>query len=144
MKSAAAMIGAVSLSVVARMLEYAAKDGEAEMILAVTPAFLLEWQKMKERLKPYVEAGADETDSNKPMADLSVTPAQLQKIEEAMKDMDIDEADEIMVQIQKFRYPQALVSAIGKLGDAVANIDTEQAVHWIRELEQKINEMEEK
>ena len=114
------------------------------MILAVTPAFLLEWQKMKERLKPYVEAGADETDSNKPMADLSVTPAQLQKIEEAMKDMDIDEADEIMVQIQKFRYPQALVSAIGKLGDAVANIDTEQAVQWIRELEQKINEMEEK
>lgn len=144
MKSAAAMIGAVSLSGVARMLEYAAKDGEAEMILAVTPAFLLEWQKMKERLKPYVEAGADETDSNKPMADLSVTPAQLQKIEEAMKDMDIDEADEIMVQIQKFRYPQALVSVIGKLGDAVANIDTEQAVQWIRELEQKINEMEEK
>lgn len=147
MKSAAAMIGAVSLSGVARMLEYAAKGGETEVILAVTPVFLGEWRKMKEILKPCVQIAKEETEADKPMADFSVLQGQIQQIGDAMQDMDIDTADEVMVQIQKFRYPELIAPAIGKLGNAVANIDEGQAAKWIGELEQKISilkEMEEK
>lgn len=137
MKSASAMIGAVSLSGVARMLEYAAKDGNIEMILSVTPVFLEEWQKMKERLEPYVEVGTDEAEVDKPMAELSVLPGQLRQIVEAMQDLDIDTADEIMVQIQEFRYPKSLIPAMEKLGAAVTDIDAEQAAKWVEELEEK-------
>lgn len=139
MKSAAAMIGAVSLSGVARMLEYAAKDGEIEVILAVTPVFLVEWKKMKGILSACVEAGAEEEETDKPMADLSVIPGQLQQIGDAMQDMDIDRADEVAAQMKKFRYPKQLAAYIEKLCDAVANIDTEQAAQWIEKLEQEMD-----
>ena len=144
MKSAAAMIGAVSLSGIARMLEYAAKAGESEVILAVTPAFLGEWRKMKEILKSYVETATEETESDKPMADLGVLQEQLRQVDDAMQDMDIDKADEVMAQIQKSRYPEPLISVIGKLGSAVVNIDAKQTAGLVGELEQKIKEMEEK
>ena len=46
---------------------------------------------------------------------------------DAMRDMDIDRADEMVVQIQKFRYPELLAPVVEKLGNAVANIDEGQA-----------------
>lgn len=147
MKSAAAMIGAVSLSGVARMLEYAAKGGEEEVILAVAPVFLREWRKMKEILKSCVETAAEEAEADKPMADFNVLLSQIRQIGDAMRDMDIDRADEMVVQIQKFRYPELLAPVVEKLGNAVANIDEGQAARLIVELEQKIGileEMEEK
>lgn len=147
MKSAAAMIGAVPLSGVARMLEYAARGGETEVILAVAPVFLREWRKMKEILKSCVETAAEEAEADKPMADFNVLLSQIRQIGDAMRDMDIDRADEMVVQIQKFRYPVLLAPVVEKLGNAVANIDEGQAARWIGELEQKIGileEMEEK
>jgi len=143
MKSNAAMIGAVPLSGVAKMLEYAAKDKKAKTLLAVTPIFLNEWQRMRETLRSYVEDAAKEEDADKPFADLNVLRESLRRIVDSMKDMDIDTADETIVQIKKFQYPEALVPAIEKLSLAVANIDVEQAQKWSEELENQIKEVEE-
>lgn len=56
MKSSAALIGAVSVSGVARMLEYAARDYKEETILQVTPVFLQEWEELKNRLKTAISS----------------------------------------------------------------------------------------
>ncbi|MCM1499915.1 MAG: response regulator, partial [Clostridium sp.] len=56
MKNSAAMIGAVSLSGVAKMLEYAARDGKVDVIKNLTPLFLQEWAHMKEILEPVSES----------------------------------------------------------------------------------------
>ncbi len=55
MKSSAASVGALSLSGIARMLEYAARDGKTDVVEKVTPPFLEEWRRMQELLKPYME-----------------------------------------------------------------------------------------
>ena len=51
MKSSAAIIGATATSGVAKMLEYAARDKQLDVIQSVTPLFLKEWRQYKERLQ---------------------------------------------------------------------------------------------
>lgn len=143
MKSNAAMIGAMPLSGVAKILEYAARDGETEVLKAVTPFFLRDWQSMKKRLKTYVEDDAVETDSDKPQADWNVVRGDLQRLVDAMKDMDIDTADEVIDQIKEFQYPKPLIPLIEKLSLAVTNIDVRQAEKWSEELTNRIDKMEE-
>jgi len=142
MKNNAAMIGAVPLSGVAKMLEYAAKDKSKEKLLAVTPIFLDEWGKMKEELRDYVEGDVKEEEADKPQADWNVVKEYLHQIVDSMKDMDIDTADDGVAYIKKFQYPQALMPAIEKLALAVTNLDITQAEEWSEKLENKINEME--
>ena len=60
MKSAAGMVGAVPLSGVARLLEYAARDGKADTVARITPAFLEEWMALRERLHLWI--GKHETE----------------------------------------------------------------------------------
>lgn len=51
MKSSASLIGAMQLSGVARVLETAAKENNRDLICSLTPPFLEEWRKMKEKLQ---------------------------------------------------------------------------------------------
>ena len=55
MKNSAAMIGAVSLAGVARMLEYAARDRKTDVIEKIAPVFIQEWRSMKGILQPLAE-----------------------------------------------------------------------------------------
>lgn len=126
MKSSAAMIGAVSLAGVARMLEYAARDQKKERIIQLTPAFLEEWQVMKQQLAPLLKTAAPQENGQKPEADPQMTAEYLRLLQEAMEDMDIDTADEIIQQIKRFHYPDRVLSNIEKLELAVANLDAEQ------------------
>lgn len=140
MKGSAAMIGGVSLAGIARMLEYAARDREKESIIQLTPVFLKEWQEMKQRLAPLQEEAEEEQEEQKPEADVHMTGEYLRLLQEAMKDMDIDTADEIIVQIKRFHYPKEMIPQIEKLEQAVANLDIEQAVAAIVAIKTVIKE----
>ena len=140
MKSSAAMIGALSLSGVAKMLEYAARDEHRDVIINVTPVFLEQWRSHKELLKVCVEEEKAETE--KIEVDFRMLGEFLNLLENAMEDMDIDTADEIIKQIEKYQYPDEFLTNIEKLAGAVTNIDSEQVTHYVDNLRIQIQQME--
>ncbi len=56
MKSLAGTVGIVTLFGMARVLEYAARDGKTEAILAMTPVFLEEWYTYPEQIGADIQA----------------------------------------------------------------------------------------
>lgn len=137
MKNSAAMIGAVPLSGVARMLEYAAREEKTDIIESVTPVFLQEWEHMKEILKPMEERA--EPEEEKKEADVKLTKELLHLLRNAMKDMDVDTADEIIRHLKRFAYPQRIQTEIMEhLCLAVTNLDEEQTAEWTRKFEEEL------
>ncbi len=45
----------------------------------------------------------------------------------SMQEMDIDQADQLMGQLKAYDYPQDMGQNIRKLGEAVTNLDPEEA-----------------
>lgn len=141
MKNSAAMTGAVPVSGVARMLEYAARDEREEVLERITPYFLEEWRSTKEIFEPVV--GTPEEGEEIP--DYEMIKEYLKLLQTAMEQMDVDAADEIMKQLNRFRYPgKNMAEAVRKLGLAVADLDGEQTEVWCHVLEQEIKGLEEK
>lgn len=139
MKSSAAMIGATSLSGVAKMLEYAARDGRTDILFSVTPYFLEEWRRMKDRLRPLADAPENRTDTQKPDADLKIIQEYFPMLEQAMQNMDIDTADEIMRHLETFQYPESIRALMEELSLSVTNLDASQTSEIIGKLEKTIN-----
>lgn len=139
MKNSAAMIGAVSLAGVARMLEYAARDGKREVIDTITPVFLQEWGNMKAVLKPVTE---EKPDDKKEKADYELTKELLRLLRSAIEEMDVDTADEIIKQLKRFAYPEIIMTEVMEnLCLAVTNLDEEQTAVWADKFEQELEEV---
>lgn len=137
MKNSAAMIGAVSLSGVARMLEYAARDAKADIIENITPVFLQEWYKMKEILKPIAEIQS--TDEKQEAPDYEFTKELLRLLRISIEEMDVDSADEIILQLKRYKYPDNIMTEVmDNLCLAVTNLDEEQTAVWINKFEQEL------
>ncbi len=136
MKSAAGMVGAVPLSGVARLLEYAARDGKADTVERITPAFLEEWMALRERLRLSIKEHETEKAEAVPAKVLELLSA----LGDAMADMDIDTSDEIAAQLNTFRYSEQITPLMEKLLLAVTNLDNEQAEHFIAEIENTITQ----
>lgn len=136
MKSAAGMVGAVPLSGVARLLEYAARDGKADTVERITPAFLEEWMALRERLRLSIKEPETEKAEAVPAKVLELLSA----LGDAMADMDIDASDEIAAQLNTFRYSEQITPLMEKLLLAVTNLDNGQAEHFIAEIENTITQ----
>lgn len=139
MKSSAAMIGAMSVSGIAKMLEYAARDERRDIIVNVTPAFLEQWRSYKELLKPCVVEESADTEKIKP--DNEMLEEFLKLLENAIEDMDIDTADEIMGQIMRFQYSDNVEPIVKQLGVAVTNIDSEQVADCVQKIRIHMEEL---
>ena len=131
MKSSAAAIGAVPLSGVAQLLEKLAKDGEADKIISITPAFLDEWYSFKERLECMVKE-ADIPDQSGKTADPAIVSTYLDVIEKSMDDMDIDILDSTMGVLMEYEYPEEIAEYMNKLKNAVANLDDEETMELLK------------
>lgn len=117
------------------MLEYAARDKRTDIILSVTPYFLEEWQNMRERLRPLAEDSAANPKQEKTEADLQIIREYFPVLEQSMKNLDIDTADEIMQHFEKFQYPKEVSPLMEELSLSVTNLDAEQSAQIIRKLE---------
>lgn len=137
MKSSAALIGAMSLSGVAKLLEYAARDERLDTVRNVTPAFLEEWRSYKEKLKPCIPQ-----EEKRPIENAAMMLDLLERLRYAMEDMDIDTSDELMALIRQYEFPQHMQAMIEALDAAVVNLDSEEAVRLTEELIIQIDEME--
>ena len=133
MKSSAALIGAAPLSGVARLLEYAARDGNMEVIKSVTPIFLTDWRSYKEKLKNCLPEEEKQT-----MEDVSVVITLLEDLCSAMEDMDIDASDEIMEQIRQYEYEEEMQQFVDELSTAVVNLDSEHVTALVEKMEEQL------
>lgn len=123
MKSLAATIGIMPLSGVAKILEYAARDGKTEVVRSITPAFLEEWRSY--RMKLHGVFGI-ETEVKKEVKDYSVMQALVEMVRLSMQELDIDQADELIGRLRAYEYPEEMGQNIQKLAEAVNNLDPEE------------------
>lgn len=133
MKSSTALIGAMELSGKAKELEDLAKEKQVTSILEKTPDFLKEWRLLKEKLAVCVEA-----DEKIALEDVSDIIIGLQSLKEAMEDMDIDAADEIIMRLRQYRYEPDVQEGIDRLSVCVVNLDSEKACDIIEGLMNKL------
>ena len=134
MKSSAALIGAATLSGVAKLLEYAARDKKLEVIRVVTPVFLEDWRSYKEKLSicfPKTEKQSVE--------DASVIVELLDALGNAMEEMDIDASDACMDQICQYEYTDEVQQLIDELSTAVVNLDGERVSDFIRQISERLS-----
>ncbi len=123
MKSLAATIGLLPLSGLAKILEYAAKDGKIEVILAVTGPFLEEWRSYREKLQGVFEIGDT---PGKRITDPYVMQALVEMVRLSIREMDIDGADQAVAELASYEYPQETEQNIRRLAAAVSDLDQEE------------------
>ena len=138
MKSAAAMVGLVPLSGLAKVLEYGARDGKVQMIKELTPAFLEDWRAYKQKLSEYMESDLEE---KKEIEDRSVILTYLELLKGAMADMDIDAMDSAMEELRQYIYEDSVEKSMEQLGIAVTYLDGEKAIPLIEEIKEQIEKM---
>lgn len=134
MKSSAAMIGAVPLSGVAKMLEFAARDGKIDVIKNVHSHFIAEWLRQKEVLKPCIPEDSEDALEEKLPFNNEKLQEYFQLLKAAMEDMDVDAADEIVGQLKQFAYPKELQGSMEDIYLAVTNLDGELVSEKIDEV----------
>lgn len=142
MKSSAAMIGALPLSGLARVLEYAARDEKEDVIRNVTLVFLEEWRGMKERLAGFAKNQEKRELSKEKKPDYWMVRELLDLLEEAVQEMDIDTADDIVKELNTYLFPERLVPMMRKLSTAVTNIDVHQVTEWAETIKLEIQKLE--
>lgn len=139
MKNSAAMIGAVSLAGLARVLEYAARDEKTDVIANIAPIFLEDWRKMQGILKPIV--GAENLNEERQEPDYNLTKEFLHLLKNAIEEMDVDTADEIIRQLKRYAYPERIMAEVMEnLCLAVTNLDEEQTMIWADRFERELEE----
>lgn len=122
MKSLAATVGIFPLSGIAKLLEYAAKNGRIDVITSITASFLEEWRSYRQKLQGVFGIGTEE---KKEITDPSILKALLEMLRISMQELDVDQADQIMGQLQSYEYPEKMEQNMQKLAEAVTNLDAE-------------------
>ncbi|MCI8372644.1 MAG: response regulator [Lachnospiraceae bacterium] len=124
MKSLAATLGIIPLAGLAKILEYAARDNNTDLIYSLTGTFLKEWRSYREKLHGVFGIAAE---AKKEVTDYSVMQALIEMLRLSMQEMDIDQADQLAGQLQTYEYPDEIAANIQKLAQAVTNLDAKEA-----------------
>ena len=133
MKSSAATVGIVPLAGMAKLLEYAARDGNEDVIRRLHPVFLAEWESYTDKLRGVFGIGEEE-ETDKPKADMDKVHALLEMLVAAMEDFDVDQADALVGELMGYRYEDGVGDKIRELKTAVADLDEELVGEIVREI----------
>ena len=135
MKSSAAMIGGLTVSGLARALEYAAKKNETNTIIYVTDEFLDEWHNLAQNVK---KAIYKTNESDMKAFDKEEFIILLDTLKNDMSLMDIDSADAVMDELRQYIVPKSIEADLDNLDGAVTNIDLDLLDEILLEIEGKI------
>ncbi len=133
LKSTSGMVGVLSVSEIAKLLEHAAREGDTEKIKAVTPVLIEELIKVKAHIG--AELG---TETEKSAGDPALLAAELGILCDAMEEMDISKTDGIMKQINESSYTQDIQSELEKLTNQVSLLSYEEASETALKLKNSI------
>jgi len=125
LKSTSAMVGIMSVSEMAKLLEFAARDGETDKVLKLTPFLLDEMKKTKERLAPFIPE--NDSDGKESLDDMERLTDLLTSLREKTELMDFDGADAVMEKILGYSYEGKLGEVIEQLGSDISVLDFDSA-----------------
>ena len=134
MKSSAATVGIVPLAGMAKMLEYAARDEDEDVIRQMHTIFLREWESYEDKLRGVFGIG-EEDQADKPEADMDKVNAMLEMLVAAMEEFDVDQADALVEQLLAYRYEDGISEKMTELVAAVADLDEDLVGQVVREIQ---------
>ena len=130
MKNSAAMCGALQVSSLARVLEFAARDMDSTTLTSVMPVFVKEWSKLKDLIDGAFGGSSEE----KPVIDRDLFKQYLTSLGSAMEELDTDTADAIIEEFGQYSFEPAEQETIDELAVAVKNLDSDAAAELINKL----------
>ena len=129
-KSMANTIGATALGGVAKLLEYAARDGDIERVRIMTPILIEELDSMQSRLSVLT------SDVAKPqMEDMDNLFALLEMLKMSIMTNDSEAADNNMKQIMSYTYDEDIQTKLNHLNLHVMNLEIDEALEDIDKLQ---------
>lgn len=134
MKNSAALVGIISLSGMAKVLEDAARNKKVDTIKAMTSIFLEEWKKYKEKLQILFA----KEEENLKQCDKEVLVDLLGKLKEATENFDITEMDNIMATLNEYEYTGALQEKMEQLSALVGQFDVEGTLQLVTTMEEEL------
>lgn len=134
MKSNSAMIGATSVSGIAKLLERFANQHLFENIRYFHTVFEAEWEKLTNDLQNAFQIKESEK-TNTIAPDRDKIFVSLKQLENAIIDCDIDIADDIIKQLSVYNYSDEMQKIFDDMIMAVENIDADQTTACIRQME---------
>ena len=129
MKGAAGTAGIITLSGMAAVLEEAAAKEDEDTVKQLHGIFIREWRSYKGRLGEYLGSGSV-TGEEIGEEELKVL---LDMLLNAMEDMDIDTADEVISKLASLRLPEYAASSFGRLRTAVTELDADSVAEIVKE-----------
>ena len=123
-------IGATALGGLAKLCEYAARDGDVDRIKVLTPILIDELDQMKARLAVL----SSEVEKPK-MEDMDDLFGLLEMLKMAIMTHDSEQADNNMKQIMSFRYDDDIQLKLEHLNLHILNLEDEEALADIEELQ---------
>ncbi len=133
LKSTSAMVGILSVSEIAKVLESAAREGDTERIYTVTPVLLEEISKFKERIRPAVDETVDLGSG-----DPALLAARLGMLCVSMQEMDISGTDDLMRQINSYSYAPGIQEEVGQITVLAENLSYDEALPLVEKLKASI------
>ncbi|MCR5304234.1 MAG: response regulator [Lachnospiraceae bacterium] len=135
MKSSAATIGIVPLAGMAKILEFAARDGDIRVIRSMHDIFINEWRSYRDRMKGVFGLGeADVDHSSLEQGDAGVMNVMLDMLTPALEDLDVDTMDELMEKMKGYTFGPEVDELVPKLSAAVRDMDEEMALGIMDEI----------
>ena len=130
-----------------RMLEIAEKNDKKlfedfskrqimEPIKALTDIFLDEWLSYEERLSVF-KINEENMENEKKFSASAILDF-LSSLDTTMEDMDVDTADEIIKQIQRYEMPDNLKELTDQLASAVMNLDIQMEHEIVKKLREEM------
>ena len=116
------MIGAMELSKWCYNLEMAGNNEDSEKLNRETPGMLQMYRSYKEILKPYAKLQNEE---KKQVPEEEIIDC-LQKLSDAIDTFDLDQADEIMKQLEEYQFSEEMEPLMEELRAYVADVAMEE------------------
>ncbi len=135
MKSSSATIGVAQLSGMAKILEQAAIQGNIPLIQEAHPMFSKEWRDFQQRLGEALGLNR----ANKKKVGNDVVIALVSMIEEAIRQMDVDRADETVQKLNSYRFDSNLQVLVDEITNAVSDLDEDATINAANQIRQCIS-----
>lgn len=136
LKNTARMIGATKLSELFYKMEQCGNAEDTETILRENPAVMELYRSYKPILEPYGKSNEQEK-KEVPREEIK---AALEKLNAAMDNFDLDGVDAALAELEQYRLPENLGSAIEKLRAFVADVAMEEVMETSRQMIEALEE----
>lgn len=133
LKSTAALVGAILLSKVARLLEVASANKDVQRINVLHPVLLDEIERHKERIKTIFPDEEEKADIQS-MEEMS---AYFDMLKVNLENNDYNTADFVCGEIRKYKYPDKLQILVDRLVEQVMNLEAEAAIGTIEDIKKE-------